>query len=236
MKAVIHQPYYLPYPGHFHKISMGEIFVIMDNTQYDKRFTNRNRIINPNGKKKWDWISVPINKEDKFLANKDVKINNEISWREEHWKKITHTYSNSKFFHLYSDFFKENFQREWEFLFDIDFEFIKKLLEWLNIKVEIIKESELNIKGTSSDRLVNICKSIGADTYISGIGGYNYINRNTFEKNEIKLVFQKYNPIPYKQRFSEEFIPDLSIIDMLSNVGNESSKLISEEFLQYNKV
>ena len=234
MRAAIHQPYYLPYPGHFHKISMCDIFIFMDNTQYDKRFTNRNRIINPNGKK-WDWVSIPINKDDKFSLNKFVRINNNILWGNEHWKKISHAYNNSEFFHLYSDFFKESYQKKWDYLFEIDLSFLKKILEWLNIKVEIIKESELNIKGESTERLINLCKSIGADTYISGIGGNNYINKKDFQKNKIELIFQKYKPVSYKQRFTQEFIPDLSIIDMLSNLGPESSKYVLERHLEYHK-
>ena len=57
---------YLPYPGFFHKLSMADVFVIMDDVQYDKRFTNRNRILVPQGPL---WISVPIVKDDKFHEN-----------------------------------------------------------------------------------------------------------------------------------------------------------------------
>ena len=81
--------------------------------------------------------------------------------------------------------------------------------------------------------MIKICKNIDADTYISGIGGRNYIDNNIFTKNKIELVFQQYKPVPYKQRFSQEFIPDLSIIDMLSNVGTESYKFVVEKSLQY---
>ncbi|MBI5698329.1 MAG: WbqC family protein, partial [Thaumarchaeota archaeon] len=72
MKVAIHQPHYFPYPGFFHKLSLADVFVIMDNTQYDKRYTNRNRIITPNG---WIWLTVPINKEHKFNEVSKVKIN-----------------------------------------------------------------------------------------------------------------------------------------------------------------
>ena len=67
-KIIIHQPYYLAYPGFFHKLSLGDIFVIMDDAQYDKRFTNRNRIIKNND---WMCITVPINKKHKFENLKD---------------------------------------------------------------------------------------------------------------------------------------------------------------------
>jgi hypothetical protein len=84
----------------------------------------------------------------------------------------------------------------------------------------------LKITGESTERLVNICKSVGADTYISGIGGKGYITEQLFEANNLKLEFQSYEPSPYPQRFTKSFVPNLSIIDMLSNVGPDSAKLI----------
>jgi len=110
----------------------------------------------------------------------------------------------------------------------LNFETIKKVIEWLGIKIEIIKESELNVNGNSSDRLINICKSIDADTYISGSGGSNYLDENLFEKNNLKLEYQNYIPPQYNQHLSDMFIPDLSIIDLIANVGPDSLKLISD--------
>ena len=231
MKAVIHQPYYLPYPGFFHKLSLGDIFVIMDDVQYDKRFTNRNRVIATNG---WTWITVPINKKQKFSLNMEVEINNELPWKEIHWKKILYSYKNSKYFHLYKDYFEKLYKKEWDFLFDLDFELVKQVVNWLGIKIKIIRESELNIKGESTQRLIDVCKKVGADTYISGVGGKNYMDEKLFEKSNMKLIFQNYNHPQYPQRMSKSFIPDLSIIDMLSNVGHDSMKVISEEIkLEY---
>jgi len=196
----------------------------MDDVQYDKRFTNRNRIIAPTG---WTWITVPINKDHKFFLNMLVEINNELSWRELHWKKFFHSYAKTKYFHLYKDYFENLYKREWKYLFDLDFETIKKVLDWLGIKIEIIRESELKIRGSSTERLINVCRSIGADTYVSGIGGRNYIDEKLFEKNIIKLVYQDYKHPTYQQHMSKEFIPDLSIVDMLCNVGPDSLKLIT---------
>ncbi len=98
----------------------------------------------------------------------------------------------------------------------------------LDIKIEIIKSSELNAAGTSTERLVNLCKAVGADTYVSGIGGRNYMDENMFTKNNIKLEYQRYAAKQYPQRLSQVFVPDLSIIDMLVNIGPECLKVISE--------
>jgi len=223
VKAVLHQPYYLPYPGFFHKITLGDVFVIMDDVQYDERFTNRNRIISTHG---YTWINVPINKEDRFRSNIEVRINNDLPWKEKQWSKISHSYEKSKFFHLYSKYFESLFKKEWDYLFDLDFETITQIFKWLNINIEIIKESELCVTSKSTQRIVDVCKKIGADTYVSGIGGRNYMDEKLFEKYNLKLEYQNYTHPKYPQHWSNEFIPDLSIIDMLSNVGPDTIKVL----------
>lgn len=198
----------------------------MDDVQYDKRFTNRNKIIATNG---WTWLTVPINKTQKFLPNNQIEINNKSSWKDLHWKKIHFSYSGSKYFHLYKDYFQRLYNKEWNYLFDLDLETIKQVMHWLGIKTKIIKESELNVEGSSTERLVNVCKSVGADTYISGLGVKGYMNEKLFEKNNIKVQYQNYNQHIYQQHLAKSFIPNLSIIDLLCNMGSDSMRLITGE-------
>ena len=228
MKVAIHQPNYLPYLGFFHKLSLADTFVIMDDTQYDKKFTNRNKIKVPGN---WIWLTVPINKKHKFVANKIVEINNEENWQSDHFKKINHSYSNSEFFKKnYKTFFEKIYSKKWDHLFTLNYELIIQLIDWLDIKIEVIKESELNVKGNSTERLVNISKKIGAETYVSGIGGKEYMNEKMFETNNIKIEYQNFKCPIYKQVFNSEFIPNLSIIDLLFNIGPKSlSKLKQNE-------
>ena len=225
LKATIHQPQYFPYAGFFHKLSLADIFVILDDAQYDKRFTNRNKIIATND---WIWITVPINKDHKFLPNIFVEINNNLKWKEVHWKKIYQSYANTKHFKLYRDYLHNLYKKEWNMLFDLDFETLKKTIDWLGIKIEIVRSSELKANGRSTERLVNICKEMGADTYVSGKDGRNYMDEKLFEKNNIKLEYQHYVYPQYQQHLSRTFVPDLSIIDMLANVGPDCMRLINE--------
>jgi hypothetical protein len=214
---------YLPYPGFFHKLSLADVLVVMDDVQYDKRFTNRNRILVPQGPM---WLTVPIEKDDRFLPNSSVKINNGIRWRDDHWRKISLSYRNAAFFDRYSDSLEETFQREWGLLIDLDLGLLKKTMEWLGLDLPVVRESELKVGGKSTERLINTCKAVGADTYVSGRGGRNYMDPGLFEKEGIRLVFQEYAPIPYHQRFTSTFVPDLSIIDMLFNLGPAALPLI----------
>ena len=233
-KIVIHQPCFFPYIGNFHKFSMADVFVIMDETQYDQRFTNRNKIINPNGHSGWDWLTIPINKGYKFLPNNQVEINNEIEWQKKHWKKILFVYKNAEKFDYIKEFLLTTYTKKWDSLFELDFETMKKTLEMLEIKLEVVKESELDISTKSTNRLVDICKKLDGTTYISGNGSRNYIDNTLFKKQNIELIFQNYLPKEYKQISSKKFIPNLSIIDLLVNFGSDSKKFVNEEFLNYN--
>ena len=73
---------------------------------------------------------------------------------------------------------------------------------------------------------MNVCKIIGADTYVSGMGGKMYLDEKLFAESKIKLVYQNYTPVVYPQQLSKSFIPNLSILDLLANVGPDSLKLI----------
>ena len=222
-RVAIHQPQFFPYPGFFHKLSMADAFVIMDDVQYDKRFTNRNRILAPQGP---TWLTVPIDKADKFSPNLAVKVNNALPWREEHWKKITYSYKNSRFFHLYREYLEGLYQGRHEMLFDLNLETILTVMKWLDIRIPVVKESQLGVTGEGTERLVNACKAMGADEYVSGAGGKNYMDEKLFAEQGIALRHQGYEPSAYPQRFVQEFVPNLSILDMLFNVGPESQNLV----------
>ena len=226
MKITIHQSNYFPYPGFFQKVSLSDVYVVLDKVQFQFDITNRNKIITPDGS--WTRISVPIKKDQKFFEIRNVEINNDLPWAEENWNLIYKSYNESPFFDLYKVFLYSLYKKRWNLIFDLNLQILKKIFDWLDIKIEIVLESELNVTGTSSKRLLNICKKLGADTYISGIGGKRYLDEKLFEKNKIILKYQNYNPIRYLQHTPKSFISNLSIIDLLANVGSDSGKLLKE--------
>ncbi len=221
----IHQPTFLPYPGFFHKLTLADTFVVLDNTQFNYDETNRNKIIS--NAATWTRISIPIKNKHKFLPIKSVEIDNTKNWQQKNWELILSNYKETNFFHLYHEYFEKLFDRKWNYIFDINFDIIKKCIEWLDIKIEIIKESDLSIDGKSTEKLVNICKELGAQKYISGPGGKNYLDEKLFFDNKIKLEYQSFFNKPYPQN-SKTFVPNLSIIDMLANIGPKSKNFLIE--------
>ena len=155
-----------------------------------------------------------------------VKINNDMNWKKKNLDLISKSYSKSKFFDLYNTSINSIFEEKWEYLIELNIKILKTIFEWLDVKTKIIFESELNVKGTSSEKLLNICKEVKATKYVSGPGGKNYLDEKIFQKNHIDIEYQKYTPISYSQLNSKSFIPNLSILDLLFNMGYESRKFV----------
>ena len=213
----------MPYPGFFHKVSHSDVLIVQDVTKFDERFSNRNKIISST---EWTWLTVPIKKNHKDYLLKDVQIFNDLKWNKVHRKKLESAYNKSNFFNKYNTDLNLILEQKWEMLLELNMAIIKKIFDWLKIKTKIVYESEIGIEGEATNRLINICKAVNADVYLSGDMGHDYLNEELFKQNEIELRYQNYTPKQYNQILSREFIPNLSIIDMLSNIGHEEVRKI----------
>ena len=108
---------------------------------------------------------------------------------------------------------------------------MKAVFEILGIDVPVKKLSEINPTGHKTELVVDICKKVGADTYLSGLGALNYIDVDLLKENNIKILFNKYEHPTYFQRFSRlGFIPNLSIIDLIFNEGPNSMDVLKSGF------
>ncbi len=228
MKVAIHQPQYLPWPGYFNKILNCDIFVFLDDVQYKKNeWQNRNRIKSANGE---IWLTIPVHYRFGEKIN-EIRVDNKVFWRKDHIKTIRYNYQKAKFFYDFYPYIENLLKKEYELLTEINIDSINMILDYLEIKKMTLRSSELKIEGEKTHRLVSICKQLSADVYISGSGAKEYLIIEEFEKNGIKVVFQEYFTPCYHQLFGE-FIPNLSIIDMIFNIGKEETiKLISKSIL-----
>jgi len=225
MMLVGHQPEYLPYVGFFNKIMHADKFVLVDHVQFNKKnWQNRNKIRTASG---WCWLTVPVYSKHKMEQRIDeVEINNEVCWKDKHWKSIYLNYKSSPYFSEYSDFFREVYQKNWIKLRDLNETIIKYLLQKLEINIEIYRSSELNIEGKKTDLIVDLCKKLRANAYISGSGGKEYVDAVHLKQVGISSYFRNMKTYVYKQQF-ESFEPHMSVIDLLFNCGvDESRKII----------
>jgi hypothetical protein len=228
MIVSIHQPAYLPWLGYFHKIALSDVFVILDTTQYEKNsYNNRNKIKTSNGS---IWLTVPVLSKGKFKNNflKDVKISDN-HWQKKHWRTIEMCYSKSPYFDEFKDDIKFFYDQEWDNIINLTFSMLKYFVNLFEIDTKLILSSNLNdIEGLKSDLVLSICKNQNADLYISGSQGKDYLELNKFKNAGIEVYFQEYKHPEYNQKYGD-FLPYMSILDVLFNEGKEETiKLISK--------
>lgn len=225
----VHQPQYLPWLGFFDKIDKSDCFVFLDDVQYKHReYQNRNKIRTKDG---WMWLTVPV------VSSRGVKINSvEIDasrkWQENHLKSLKAWYSKTDFFSGHLDFFKDVYSKKWGRLCELNVVIIQYLIGVLGIKKKIYFESQLSAGGEKTDRIINIGKKLGAKVYLSGAGGKDYLEDNKFVDAGIELAYQDFHHPVYRQQFmaqEKDFVPFLSVVDLLFNEGNRSLEIIKEK-------
>lgn len=223
----IHQPNFLPWLGYFHKIVSSDIFVLFDDVQFprSKSYGKRAIIKTQDGEMP---ITVPV------LSKGDLKKYNEVqilksNWRKKTLRTIQFAYQKAPFFQKYASEFSEVYLEENESLCDYNCELIRFILRQMDVQTKLILSSELckNTEVKGEEKILFILKSLGATAYISGTGSGSrrYINEEHFRKENIELVWQVFKHPIYPQVHGE-FIPNLSIIDLLFNCGKNSKNVL----------
>jgi len=224
MMLSIHQPQYLPWLGYIDKIERADIFIILDNVQYKKNeWQNRNRIKAADG---WQWITVPVLYNFPEKIN-EVRINNKVEWRRKHRNAIETNYIKAPFFAEYFPYFKELYEKEWERLVDINIAFLKVITGFFGVDTRTLLASEIDTRDDPTGRLIDLCRTVGAATYLSGREGPNYMDMDAFKKAGIDLVVQDFKHPVYQQMYGG-FEPNLSCIDLLFNCGNKGMEIIKK--------
>jgi hypothetical protein len=218
--AVIHQPQYLPYLGFFHKLFQGDIFVVMDNVEFLRRgLQHRNKVKTNQGEQ---WLTVPVLHRQKQLIN-EVRINSDFPWSRKHWQTLKTNYSPAPYFDTYASDLQQIFNQEWNSLCQLNMALIQWVMDVLEIKKPIVYASTLAVEGHKTELLINLSQAVGADTYLSGLGGRDYMDLALFDAARVQVVWQEFSPPCYPQLFPEAgFLPNLSIIDVLFCCGSET--------------
>ncbi|ENC1974508.1 TPA: WbqC family protein [Escherichia coli] len=221
--VTIHQPESYPWCGFFNKMYNCDKYIILDSVDFRKNyFQNRNKILTKNGA---SFLTIPVKKNGKKRIN-EIEISNETNWVSKHWKTIIQAYKKSPFFYEIEDELYDTINKKHELLASYNIDIILFLKKKLDIKCEVLLSSELNSNFSSSELILDLCKKTGATTYISGRDGGNYLNENEFKSESIKIIYQEFELYKYEQfnSLNGEFVPYLSVIDLIANVGIEKAK------------
>jgi hypothetical protein len=229
MIVSVNQPAYLPWLGYFHRIAVSDVHVVLDQVQYEKNsFTNRNKVRTSTGS---CWITVPVRTGGRFgVAIRDLEIDNGTAWRRKHRDTLRQYYARAPFFGEHASFVADIFQREWTRLADLCDVATTYLLGTLGIRTRIVSSSSLGITGVKDALVLNLCRALGATTYVSGAFGRRYLREESFREVGIDLIYQSYQHPVYPQVY-QPFEPSLSIVDLLFNCGPRSLEVLTRDQL-----
>lgn len=219
------QPYFLPYIGYWQLINSVDIFVIYDNIQYTKKgWFNRNRLIK-NGKDAL--FSVSLKKDNDYLNVDERFISNDFD-RKKLIAQFKNSYAKAPHIKEIMPLLEEIINFDEDNLFKYIYNSVTKICEYLEIETKILVSSSIDIDHNlkAEKKVLAICEALSATAYINPIGGIDLYSKDKFKSKGLDLRFIKSDNIEYKQ-FNNDFIPWLSIIDVLMfNNKEETKKMI----------
>ncbi len=220
-----HQPYFLPYPGFFHKARHSDILVILDTVQFPRGTTwmSRNRLKNDQGTL---WLTVPVWKKGLGLQSIcEVRICHEFGWAAKHLASLKSAYARAPYLADHLPFVEDTYGLRFEKLIDLNMTFIRYLWDQLNIDAEIKLQSQLNIQTTGHQLLIDICRQLGASDYLAQPAAAKYLDARLFQKEGLQIQFIKPPAWIYPQLWGP-FIANLSVLDMLFNCGPKAKDIL----------
>lgn len=216
-----HQPVFMPHCGTFSKITQADLFCIFDGVQFERHgYSNRVKIKTHQGA---EWLTVPVEHGMPLLKDAQIAQGN---WGRKMCRTIELAYQKAPYFDQYFEQLTFIIEASPKKLADLNKIMLQYLLFQLGIKTKIVTASDYHFIGEKSALVLDMCKQLGATRYVFGALGESYADKQSFADAGIELEFQKYQCKPYPQLHGGAFIPGLSIIDLLMNVGPDSSNYL----------
>lgn len=225
------QPYLFPYIGYFQLINAADKFIFYDDVDFIKKgWINRNRFL-INGRP--TFFTVPLSKVSQNIKTKNTKIKKEefIKWRSKFYKSLEYNYNNTPFYPEVLPIIKNVLENDTASISELAKLSIQNVLNYLNIETCIVWSSSVygNSHLRREERILNICIAEKTHIYYNLIGGLSIYDKENFSAKNVNLQFLKTVPKKYNQS-TKEFIPSLSIIDVLMNNSKEDVMEMLENY------
>lgn len=225
MIVAIHQPNFFPWLGYFNKIARSDYFVFLDDAQFPKKkgtWINRVKLL-VSGKPAW--VTAPIKRDyHGTLKINEMSFDDHEDWRRKILKTLEMNYAKAEFFDENYEKVRNLIENRQGNIADYNISVIRNLSSYIGLGHKcLVRASEYSVSSTATQRLVDLVKAVGGNTYLSGNGAEGYQENDLYQEHHIKLEFQDFNHPTYLQVRSNEFHPGLSIIDALMNLGREKT-------------
>jgi hypothetical protein len=224
MNVAISQSNYIPWAGYFGLIAKSDVFVFLDEAQFTSRdWRSRNKIKTANG---LTWLTIPVgNSQSRPIF--DVKLPND-TWKNHHKSTILRAFKGAHNFRQGAELIESIYgESQIGTLSEFNQYWIKFIsTEILKLKCKFLDSREITHQGTGSDRILSICKSLSATNYLSGPAAATYLKLGDFFSNKIQISFADYSEMRSYAQLHGDFVPNVSILDMIFNIKTDYSEFI----------
>jgi len=231
MKIAVMQPYIFPYIGYFQLVRAVDKFIFYDDVNFIKQgWINRNRILS-NGE---DLLfTIPLDNASSFKLINETLINDKLfpKWKQKFIRTIEQNYKKAPYYNEVSALVFDIFRLETNSISEIAINSVVRVSAYLQLNTEFaISSKEYNNSSLDREaRLIDLCQIENASHYINPIGGKGLYTKDVFAENGIELSFINSLYIKYNQ-FNEDFVPWLSIIDVLMFNSIDEVKAMLDNF------
>jgi len=232
MIVAIHQPHFLPWLGYLHRMARADLFVLLDHVQFERRNYQNRTMIRMDGEVRWFTVPVMQRSQKERIVEKrvDNRMEGARGWGAGHLRTLKHAYREAPFLGHYGPQLLGLFETEWERLVDLNQAALDLLREAFDIRTPLVRSSELDVEGARGELILDICRAVGADTLLAGLGGSRgYLDVEAFARAGVRVEFQQFRHPQYRQCGPQPFIPGLSAIDALFNCGPASRAMLRAE-------
>ena len=196
------------------QLTMADILVIYDDVSFSKgSFTNRVQIKTQSG---IQWLTIPV-KHQKNVNIVDTSFAEKPGWKKKHIETFRQAYAKAEFLTDATAIMERVYSFDTSFC-ELVVASMQHVMDYLDITPQTLKSSQMDIKGSGSHRVLEICKSLGADTYLTGHGAIQYLDHEAFESEDIRVEYMNYS-LPKTTQLHGEFTPYVSILDLIANQG-----------------
>ena len=232
MIVAIHQPHFLPWLGYLHRMARADLFVLLDHVQFERRNYQNRTMIRVDGEARW--LTVPVIQRSQKERITDKRVDNRESgarrWAPRQLSTLRYAYRGAEYLRLYVDELAELLETPWERLVDLDQAGLELLRRAFGIRTPMLTSTELGAEGTRGELILNVCRAVGADTLLAGLGGSRgYLDHAAFARAGVRVVLQEFRHPVYRQCGGGPFTAGLSALDLLFNCGPASRRLLLGE-------
>lgn len=227
-KVAISQPTYLPWLGYLKMIQSVDVFVFLDNVQFEKQsWQSRNRI--KNNLDQPIWLSVPVKTQALNTRLCDIEIaSTKFNWQKKHLNSIQTYLGKTPYLDQVLALLDLSFQQSFQYLADLNIDIISHLCQKLEINTKLIRASSMDVTGQKTDLLLTILQQLEADYYLANLGSKAYLDKEAdrFAGLDIELAYHEWKHPVYDQR-GHEFVGSLSWVDPVAYLGFDTQALLN---------